>query len=283
MPNGYDPAAGGLLVAAMWSYAATVLRPAQILKKAGLQVVSPLMGEMPETIQRPGMGPKFSQLYASPVLLRHKTQHDHLVAEFDHMSEVYAEFVQPFSRPIFEEAIPVLARYLPPGGRALDAGCGPGRELQRVARIVPDGEVVGIDLSRGMVVSAHRSAKAHGILNCAFVQADVGELPEEFTGQFDLVYSCLAHHHYPKPPAATRGILHCLRPGGVYGVIDPGPEWYNSLSAQFAKWADPGWIGFHTPEQFCALFRAAGFVRVGWMELLPGFGVALGQKPVRDT
>jgi SAM-dependent methyltransferase len=92
------------------------------------------------------------------------------------------------------------------------------------------------------------------------------------------VYSCLAHHHYPEPATATSAILRCLRPGGVYCVIDPGPAWYNKISAPIAKWADPGWIGFHTPEQFRSLFQTAGFARTGWQEILPGFGVALGQK-----
>ena len=283
MSNGYDRSAGGYLVGAMWWYAATVLRPAQVLKRAGVPVVSPLVGELPEKLARPGLGPKFSQMYREPVLLTHQTEHDHLVEEFDRMSDVYSEFVQPFSRPIFEEAMNLLAEYMPLDARVLDAGCGPGRELQRVTRMVRDGEVVGIDLSRGMVLSAGRSARAHGIRNCAFVQSDVGALPENFTGEFDLVYSCLAHHHYPEPPTATQAILRCLRPGGLYCVIDPGPEWYNQISAPIAKWADPGWIGFHTPQEFCALFRSVGFARVGWTELLPGFGAALGQKSIETV
>jgi ubiquinone/menaquinone biosynthesis C-methylase UbiE len=267
----------------MWSYAAAVLRPAQALKRAGILAMSPTVGELPKRLIRPGLGAKFSPLHNAPVLLTHETKHDHLVEEFDHMSEVYAEFVQPFSRPIFEEAMALLADYLTPSARVLDAGCGPGRELQRIARRVPDGEVVGLDLSRGMVVSAHSSARAHGVRNCAFVQADVCELPQEFNEQFDLIYSCLAHHHYPEPPQATRAILRCLRPGGVYAVVDPGPEWYNKISAPIAKWADPGWVGFHTPEQFCTLFLTAGFARAGWVELLPGFGAALGQKEAGDN
>ena len=279
----YDASAGGFLVSAMWSYANTVLRPAQALKRAGFTVVSPPVGEMPLKLDRPGLGPKFSRIYNNgPLLLNHQTEHDHLVEEFDHMSEVYSEFVQPFSRPIFEEAMSFLSDYLPVSARVLDAGCGPGRELQRIARKVPEGEVVGIDLSKGMVISAHRSARAHGIRNVAFVQSDVGDLPEEFSNQFDVIDSCLAHHHYPEPSTATIAILRCLRPGGVYCVVDPGPEWYNQLSAPIARWADPGWIGFHNPEQFCNLFREAGFARVGWLELLPGFGTALGQKAL-DT
>ena len=129
-----------------------------------------------------------------------------------------------------------------------------------------------------MVKTAHRAARAAGLSNCAFVQADVGELPNAFTGKFDLVYNCLAHHHYPEPAAAAAAVLRCLRPGGVYCVVDPGPAWYNALSAPIAKWADPGWIGFHTPEEFRNLFVKAGFSRAGWFELLPGFGLAVGQK-----
>jgi len=270
--------AGGYLVGALWWYAANVLSPAQALKRAGWPDASQIIGEEPRPVSRPGLGARFSRLYSRPVLLAGQTCHDHLVEEFDRIAEVYAEFVEPFSRPIFGEALGLISTWLPPNGRALDAGCGPGRELQRVARLVPEGEVVGIDLAAGMVATAHRAARAAGLDNCAFFQSDVGDLPEAFTGQFDLIYSCLAHHHYPEPAAATASILRCLRPGGLYCVVDPGPAWFNALSAPIAKWADPGWIGFHTPEEFCSLFRESGFERTGWFELLPGYGLAVGQK-----
>lgn len=279
--QGETQAAGAYLVGAMWWYAANVLYPVQALKQAGLPISSQVIGDTPEKLSRPGLGPYFSHKYDQPVLLKHSTRHDHLVVEFDRMAEVYAELVEPFSRPIFDEALQVMSAYLPPDARVLDAGCGPGRELQRVARQVPEGEVVGIDLAAGMVTTAHRAAYACGLDNCAFFQADVSDLPRAFTGKFDLVYNCLAHHHYPEPAVATTSILRCLRPGGVYCVIDPGPAWYNTMSAPIAKWADPGWISFHTPEEFRQLFQDAGFARTGWFELLPGFGVAMGQKALR--
>jgi ubiquinone/menaquinone biosynthesis C-methylase UbiE len=269
---------GGYLVASMWWYASNVLEPTLALKRAGFPICSQLIGDTPDQLLVEGMGPSFSKKSKGPVLLSHKTRHDHLVEEFDRMSEVYAEFVRPFSAPIFSEAMRVMSAWIPRNARLLDAGCGPGRELLQMARLVPGGEVVGIDLAAGMVVSAHRAARAAGLGHCAFYQSDVGDLPEEFNSQFDLVYSCLAHHHYPEPECATGAILRCLRPGGLYCVVDPGPEWYNRLSAPIAKWADPGWIGFHTPEEFRALMRNAGFARTGWQELLPGFGLAIGQK-----
>lgn len=272
-------AAGGVLVSALWSYAANLLYPAQAMRRAGLAWWNTgVDGDEPIPNGSRGLGPRFSVGQPEPEFLDAPAMHSHLVGEFDRMAEVYQAFVEPFSRPIFDEALAILRRVLQPDARVLDAGCGPGRELQRVARLVPEGEVVGIDLAAGMVAAAHRATRAHGLENTAFIQADVGDLPSTFDSAFDVVYSSLAHHHYPDPPAATRAILRCLRPGGVYCVVDPGPEWFAQLSAPLARWADPGWIGFHTPVAFRRLFLDAGFVRAGWSEILPGFGVAVGQK-----
>ncbi len=274
--------AGAYLVGAMWWYAANVLYPVQALKRSGVPVSSTVIGEEPVKLERPGFGALFSIQYPEPVLLEHSTEHDHLVTEFDRTAEIYAELVEPFSRPIFDEALRVMSSYIAPDARILDAGCGPGRELQRVVRLVPRGEVVGIDLAAGMINTAHRAARAAGLDNCAFFQSDVGDLPIIFNDQFDLIYNCLAHHHYPEPGQATACILRCLRPGGIYCVVDPGPAWYNTISAPIAKWADPGWMSFHTPEQFRKLFAEAGFARTGWIELLPGFGIAVGQKALEN-
>lgn len=270
--------AGAQLVAAMWWYAAGVLYPAQALKRAGFPVSNGLTGEPPQDTPQPGAGPFFSRGNPNPVLLSKPAAHGHLVEEFDRIAEVYAEFVEPFSRPIFDEALALISTHLSPDARVLDAGCGPGRELLRVARLVPRGEVVGVDLAAAMVNSAHRAAHAAGLDNTAFFQADVAELPQAFEEKFDLCYSCLAHHHYPQPAAAAAAIVRCLRPGGLYCVVDPGPAWYNALSDPVARRGDPGFVGFHTPEGFRELLRRGGFVRTCWFDLLPGFGLAIGQK-----
>ena len=54
-----DGASGGVLVAAMWSYAASVLYPAQALKRAGL-VREETFGDPPQGLPRRGLGPFFS-------------------------------------------------------------------------------------------------------------------------------------------------------------------------------------------------------------------------------
>ena len=271
-------AAQAQLAQSLWWWAATVFAPARALKRAGVPVAGEVEGEEPAEVPPRGLGPYFSKRHPEPVLLDTLTGHEHLVQEFDRIPEVYETVVRPFSQALFDEALGLLRRWLSPAARVLDAGCGPGRELREVAALVPEGEVVGVDLSEGMMRTAHASARAHGLTNCAFFQADVGALPRAFTGKFDLAYSCLAHHHYPEPEKAAREARRVLRPGGLVCVVDPGPAWFNRMSAPLARWADPGWIGFKTPDEFRALFAAAGFARTAWFPLLPGFGLAVAQK-----
>lgn len=96
--------AEGYLVQAMWWYAGTVLYPSQALKRLGL--VSQLdPGELPEPLERPGLGTYFCHNYPAPVFLAEATEHDYLVEDFDRMGEVYDAYLQPFSRPIFDEAV----------------------------------------------------------------------------------------------------------------------------------------------------------------------------------
>jgi SAM-dependent methyltransferase len=271
------------LVATLWAYSASVLYPAKALRWSGWSVVGPTVGDEPEGLPQPGLGRHFSTRLTEPVLLSETGANYHLVADFDRLAELYELCVRPFSTPIFDEALAVIRQYLAPDSRVLDAGCGPGRELRRVVALVPAGEVVGIDLAAGMVTTAHAAAEARGIANCAFVQADISDLPADFTGAFDVVYSCLAHHHYPDPSAAASGVHRCLRRGGLYCVVDPGPSWFNALSSPLGRFADPGWIGFKTPDQFRVLLADAGFARVCWIPLLPGFGMAIGQKGFGDS
>jgi SAM-dependent methyltransferase len=261
------------LVGALWSYAAGVLYPARMLKRIGASIVGPPVGDLPDGLPQPGLGRHFAD-GSEPVMLTEPNRNADLVEDFDRLAPLYEALVRPFSTPIFDEALAVIGGWLASDARVLDTGCGPGHELRQVAALVPRGEVIGVDLAAGMVEVAHRNARLD---NCAFFQADAGDLPQEFTGQFDLVYSCLAHHHFPEPAAAAANALRCLRPGGVYCVIDPGPAWFNTLSAPLCRLADPGWIGWKTPVGFRALFEGAGFTRTCWIPLLPGFGLAVGQ------
>lgn len=262
-----------VLLGQMWWYAASVLYPAQALQRLGRYRPDEI-GRRPAG--RPdGLGVHFSRALRAPQLLADAGAVDDSIRYFDTIATVYDIYLQSFTRPIYEEAAAILRTLLPRNARVLDAGCGPGTETLLLTRLVPEGEVVGIDLAAGMVETAFASAQRRGVRNVAFYQADVAQLPDEFGGSFDAVFSFGAFHHYPDPAAAVREMRRVLVADGCACVVDPGPAWFKAISSPWAKWADPGWVGFYTGAEMQALFRQAGFADFYWREVLPGFGLSI--------
>ncbi|MBV8773257.1 MAG: class I SAM-dependent methyltransferase, partial [Deltaproteobacteria bacterium] len=150
--------------------------------------------------------------------------------------------------------------------------------LFRLAEMVPQGEVVGVDLAADMITTAWETARRKGYRNTAYWQADVTQLPAEFTEKFDVVHCSFAFHHYRDPLAALREIIRVLVRDGKSFVIDGGAWWANMLAAPFARMGDPGWVRFRTSNEFADLFLQSGFADFYWEELLPGIGIAVGTK-----
>jgi len=270
-------AAGTMLVGSLWYYAATVLYPSLPLKQAGLYRPRHV-GERPPKPESAGLGVHYSRQCPFPVLLEERPPGYELVDEFDEVAAEYETYVEPFSAPVIKEAIAVMRPYLHPSTRMIDTSCGAGTESTLLATLVPDGEVVAADLAAVMVETTFRRARSAGIGNMAFFQADVSHLPADFSGMFDATFCSLAFHHYPDPPAATRELYRILRPGGYAFIVDAGPAWFKLISSWLAKWADPGWIAFHTEDEFEILIREAGFSHFHWEELLPGLALVIAMK-----
>jgi ubiquinone/menaquinone biosynthesis C-methylase UbiE len=262
--------ASAALVLAMWWYSACVLNPARLATRA-----APPADGIPWP--RAGRGPLFSRRADRVVPLRHPSPNAELVREFDRMARSYERYVLPFTAPVWHRALELLRDRIPADARILDVGCGPGAELRMAARLVPHGEVVGVDLAGEMLEVAAHEADSRGIRNVAFVQADVCALPAELAGAFDIAYACFSHHHFPDPLAACREVLRALAPGGVYCVIDVGREWLRRLATPIARAGDPGWIGFATPARIADLLRAAGAHQVAVTPLLPGIDMVIAR------
>ncbi len=99
---------------------------------------------------------------------------------------------------------------LRPTDIVLDIGCGDGRTTAAIARRVPQGCAIGIDLSADMI--AHATTQHSQTNNLRFTQADAAALP--FTSEFTVVFSNAALHWLPNQRAAVRGIARALRPQG---------------------------------------------------------------------
>jgi trans-aconitate 2-methyltransferase len=91
----------------------------------------------------------------------------------------------------------------------LDIGCGDGKITAQIARLVPNGRVVGIDQSEEMVALATRLIP---LSNVSFGVMDAQAL--DFTEEFDAVFSNSTLHWVPDQAAVVRGIKRALKPGG---------------------------------------------------------------------
>jgi len=92
--------------------------------------------------------------------------------------------------------------------RVLDLGCGDGKLTAQIAELAPDGEVLGIDASRGMIEAALPKARK----NLRFLLMDIRDI--DFAEQFDLVFSNATLHWVSDHPRMLQRVRRALCDGG---------------------------------------------------------------------
>ncbi|MFI9212963.1 class I SAM-dependent methyltransferase [Streptomyces sp. NPDC053253] len=106
---------------------------------------------------------------------------------------------------------------VPVGGKALDLGCGPGRNALHLASLGFD--VTAVDLSPTAIAWAEERAREAGAENVGFVCGDAFVSPA-LDGPYDLVYDSGCFHHLP--PHRRVGYLalldRVLAPGGHFAL-----------------------------------------------------------------
>jgi len=186
--------------------------------------------------------------------------------------------------------------------RALDVGCGTGRTLVELAQCFR--EVVGIDVSRGMLERARRRIFAHGATNVKISIMDAQELgfPDNC---FSYVISHTALHHVNDLRRALCEMRRVLAPGGrlvIVDILDEGltgaapraaviilavAEFFrNAVSAgakcaiakfRLATCAD--WLRHQRQEQFLVRQLVLDLCQ----ELLPGACISVDARELRMT
>jgi SAM-dependent methyltransferase len=106
-----------------------------------------------------------------------------------------------------------LAAHPPrPGDRVLDIGCGFGDTTLRLAGLVGDGEVVGVDVAEPFVELAREEAAAGGVDNVSYRLGDVQIT--DLGGPYDYVFSRMGVMFFANPVQALRNVREAMRPGG---------------------------------------------------------------------
>jgi SAM-dependent methyltransferase len=101
------------------------------------------------------------------------------------------------------EMLDLIARWLPPGGKVLDVGCGSGRMLAALTERGISG--FGID------------PYARDSQRCRRLAAEEMDRLSEL---FDLVYTRYTLHHLDTPQRFPRNARSVLRPEGVLLIVD---------------------------------------------------------------
>lgn len=131
---------------------------------------------------------------------------------------------------------------LRPDSTVLELGPGPGYFSPEVARAVPEGKLVLVDVQREMLDMARERLEARGIGNVEYRRADAGSLPAE-PESFDAVFLVAVLGEVPDRSACLREIHRVLRPEGLLSITE-------------FKIGDPDFIPL--PELLASV-RSAGF------------------------
>jgi trans-aconitate methyltransferase len=167
-----------------------------------------------------------------------------------------------------------LSRHRPaPDARIVDLGCGSGEFTARLAKLVPDGSVTGVDPDRSMLEAAGR----HVAPNLSFVSGRAQALDEVLpAGSVDLVVSRAALHWIPEHEhrRCYEAVRTVLAPGGVFHAESGGAGNVQRLVTLLDAVA----AGLGLPPS-SATFLTAGAA----FELLEQAGFAPGPEDVRTV
>lgn len=96
--------------------------------------------------------------------------------------------------------------------QVVDAGCGSGRLTADLLEALPNGRVVGVDLSQNMLHSAREHLRADFGGRLSLIVADLQRLP--FEHAFDGIVSTAAFHWVLDHDKLFASLRNVLRPGG---------------------------------------------------------------------
>lgn len=117
--------------------------------------------------------------------------------------------------------VPDLRERLERGIRVLDAGCGRGRILNRLASLFPRSRFMGIDLSAKAIAFARSESRLLGLTNVEWSAEDLSDFERSAEVEmYDLITTFDAIHDQAQPLAVLKGIRRALKPAGVYLMQD---------------------------------------------------------------
>lgn len=128
----------------------------------------------------------------------------------------------PLRRLILSPAELVRRLDLQPGDRVLELGPGPGFFSVDIARALPQGGLVLVDLQPAMLAKAQARLTRAGLDNVSYQAADARALPLD-DGCIDVALLVAVLGEVPEPEVALKELFRVIRPGGRVNLTEqPG-------------------------------------------------------------
>ena len=127
---------------------------------------------------------------------------------------------------------------LKPDSTVLELGPGAGYFSPELARAVPEGKLVLVDVQQEMLDMARERLQGGGFENVEYYRGDAASLPVE-SKSFDAVFLSMVLGEVPNREACLKEIRRVLRPDGLLSVTEmmddpdfiPMPEMLRSIEA----------------------------------------------------
>lgn len=144
-----------------------------------------------------------------------------VTARYDRIARLYRLIEPLFLITPMARRKAVSALSLKPGDTVLEVGAGTGRNLSYlVGAVGPDGNVIAVDASAGMLAEARRLAARHAWSNVELIETDAARL--ELDQEVDAVLFSLSYSVLPEPAAALARAWERMRPEARLVVMDAG-------------------------------------------------------------
>jgi SAM-dependent methyltransferase len=159
--------------------------------------------------------------------------------------------------------VPTRLVPLEPGMTVLDLGSGAGVDAFLAAQQVgPQGRVIGVDMTDGMLEKARANAEAGGYTNVEFRRGEIESLPVD-SGAIDVILSNCVINLAPDKRRVFREAHRVLKPGGrmqISDIVTRG-EMPETVRRDLEQWA--GCVaGAIDRQAYLDLIREAGFASV---------------------
>ena len=154
-------------------------------------------------------------------------------------------------RKLFQNPRKILSRYIAPGMKVLDMGCGPGFFTLEIAQIVGDsGKVVAADLQQGMLDRLKVKIKGTGLEG----RIEFHKCEEKKIGlsePLDFILCFYMVHEVPDQSGFFKELGSILNPGGKMLVIEPDFHVTKSAFVEMLKLTvDAGFNVLEKPRVF---------------------------------